>query len=312
MNDRQMELLNPYIYYVVKVSELTHPDKELGYTPRCSRYYEVEWITKGEGKMLVDGKSMVVKEGDVLFREPGTHIHAFGNYNCILVMFDPVQPSDEIKSGTRRLSRDEHLGNDYMAAQIIEFQQNGSASKYDQRFEGFLPAVLELENIKSYESLLLDLVRVYSQHEGTNHIEVKIAFLKVFSRLAGHMKHHVILNEKGRNYARHRDAVEKIQKIIEENPSDRHSLESLSKAVGISPYHMSRLFKQYVGMNISAYHRNARLDLAKHLLIGTDLSIESIAEEAGYDTSTYFYRVFRSDVGMTPGSYREQFVLRKQ
>ncbi|MCL6456936.1 MAG: AraC family transcriptional regulator [Gorillibacterium sp.] len=83
------------------------------------------------------------------------------------------------------------------------------------------------------------------------------------------------------------------------------SLEECSDAFGVTPYALSRAFKQVHGMNYIDYLIRLRIDKAKELLDGTSLKINEIAEQVGYQPS-YFIRLFKKVEEMTPGQYRER------
>lgn len=48
-----------------------------------------------------------------------------------------------------------------------------------------------------------------------------------------------------------------------------------------------------------------RIAKAKELLDATNLSVDKIADQVGFNSSTVFIRVFRKYIGMTPGKYKE-------
>jgi len=50
-----------------------------------------------------------------------------------------------------------------------------------------------------------------------------------------------------------------------------------------------------------------RLEESKHTLETTDLPIEAVANEAGYEDASFFGRLFRRKVGLTPAQYRKRF-----
>ena len=82
-------------------------------------------------------------------------------------------------------------------------------------------------------------------------------------------------------------------------------LKDVASAVHVSPSHLAHLFKEKTGMSYVKYLTSLRLEEAKKLLATTDLTITQIAEEVGYGESTYFHRVFRRELAMTPAAYRQ-------
>jgi len=98
--------------------------------------------------------------------------------------------------------------------------------------------------------------------------------------------------------------VETVMAHINKSYRDDISLESCADFVGTTPYTLSRGFKQITCVNFIDYLTNLRLEKAKELLRNTDLKVNEIATEVGYQPS-YLIRVFKKSTGITPGQYRE-------
>ena len=73
---------------------------------------------------------------------------------------------------------------------------------------------------------------------------------------------------------------------------------------GISTYSLSRLFKNHVGVGFSEYVTAKRLETARELLLTTDESVAQIAARVGIPNANYFSRLFKANVGLTPGKFR--------
>ncbi len=67
----------------------------------------------------------------------------------------------------------------------------------------------------------------------------------------------------------------------------------------------NRLIKEYSGFTYSEYLKNVRLMEAEKMLLTTNLPIEQIAEQVGYQSRGYFYRLFMEKYTMTPAKYRQ-------
>ena len=74
----------------------------------------------------------------------------------------------------------------------------------------------------------------------------------------------------------------------------------------ISNYVLSRVFKNQVGVGFAEYVSGKRLDLAKELLLTTSYSVREIALMVGISNEKYFFKVFKTSVGMTPTEFREK------
>jgi AraC family transcriptional regulator len=80
--------------------------------------------------------------------------------------------------------------------------------------------------------------------------------------------------------------------------------EGLAEVACLSPYHWHRIYVAMRGETISATIRRLRLQRAADRLANSDLSVEKIAERAGYGGADSFARTFREAYGQTPADYR--------
>lgn len=83
------------------------------------------------------------------------------------------------------------------------------------------------------------------------------------------------------------------------------SLESIAEAFGLSPYYVSRFFREQNHINLKDYIANLRIERAKELLTQTDTPVGDVVSEVGYQSASSFIRKFKAVTGMTPGQYRE-------
>lgn len=98
--------------------------------------------------------------------------------------------------------------------------------------------------------------------------------------------------------------VEQAKQYIAEHFNKELSLEEMAREVGISPYYLSKLFKESEGTGYIEYTTKLRMDYAKEQLGATDRSIKEICHDAGYQDPNYFSRIFKKWTGMTPTEYR--------
>ena len=111
---------------------------------------------------------------------------------------------------------------------------------------------------------------------------------------------------KSRQYAEHPDLVEQVNCIIRSDYDKNIGLDYISGKVNLSPAYLSALYKQETGVNITKRLSDYRLNIAKELLMNTNLKITQIAKQCGYDNSSYFDRIFKNQCGVTPKQYRER------
>ena len=83
------------------------------------------------------------------------------------------------------------------------------------------------------------------------------------------------------------------------------SAKSLAKISGYSVYHFHRVFKAITSESVSQYIRNIRLEKSSNLLLyNIDKSIEIIAYEVGFLSSSAFSSAFKKRFSMTPSNWR--------
>ena len=101
-------------------------------------------------------------------------------------------------------------------------------------------------------------------------------------------------------------SVERAKAYIAERYNKDISLDDVSREVDISPYYFSKLFKEETGENFIEYLTSLRINKAKQLIAGTDLSMKEICTEVGYSDPNYFSRIFKKNVGVTPTEYKDK------
>lgn len=89
-----------------------------------------------------------------------------------------------------------------------------------------------------------------------------------------------------------------------ERPADRHSIESLAAAAGMSRSAFIDAFRKTFSQSPSEFLHSFRLKFAAHLLKTTDLPIQSVASSVGYSSRSYFSRSFRTAFALDPSAYR--------
>ena len=83
------------------------------------------------------------------------------------------------------------------------------------------------------------------------------------------------------------------------------SLPTISEQSGVTPQHLTRLFRKKLGCTVAEYLHSYRITCGKKLLAETDLSVAAIAQQVGYNSTNTFTYNFRHCEGITPANYRE-------
>ena len=86
---------------------------------------------------------------------------------------------------------------------------------------------------------------------------------------------------------------------------ERITVEQLASEFGISASYLSRLFKKEVGVSVSTYVKNKKIEVAKDLLKFSDYSMIEIANHLSFSSQSHFIQQFKEVVGITPKTYRD-------
>lgn len=97
----------------------------------------------------------------------------------------------------------------------------------------------------------------------------------------------------------------KMKYYVEEHATTPFKLEDVARHVGLSVSRTVHLFKSHFECSIMQYVQKIRLSMAINLMKSSSITLEQIAEEAGFGSYTYFHRVFREFYGVPPGIYRK-------
>jgi two-component system response regulator YesN len=102
-----------------------------------------------------------------------------------------------------------------------------------------------------------------------------------------------------------RKIVEKAAAYIRANYRKQISLDAVSRALRVSPFYLSRLFKQQTGKTCTELIAAERVEAAKKML-AERRSVKEACYATGFNSQNYFNKVFKKFCGMTPSEYREQ------
>lgn len=100
--------------------------------------------------------------------------------------------------------------------------------------------------------------------------------------------------------------IKKAKEYLEDHFTQGVTLSGLAKYMELSESYTSRLFNKGMGMNISAYVNNLRVEKAKSRLLHSNCKIYEIASEVGYSSTTAFHTAFKKCTGITPAEFRNE------
>jgi AraC-like DNA-binding protein/mannose-6-phosphate isomerase-like protein (cupin superfamily) len=250
-------------------------------------YIEVNYVYNGELMQTVGGKALTLKKGELLFLNQHIEheIKACGT-NDIVINFI-IRPAffDFIFT----FLSSENTVSDFLLNSFYNSTQNGQFLYFK---------VAEVQSIQELlEKMIHEIMYPSTFSESTIKLNMGLFMIEL-------IKNSDRMEKKEEASINHYLVVESL-KYIEEQFKDA-SLYELAEQLKQSHYGLSKTIKKVTSRTFKELLQERRLEKAKELLEGTDMSIGAIVEQVGYDNISYFYRIFKAKYGQTPKELREQ------
>jgi AraC-like DNA-binding protein len=98
--------------------------------------------------------------------------------------------------------------------------------------------------------------------------------------------------------------AERIMQWVEDHYAESFQLNRMAHELHLSPYHLSHVFTEATGTTISQYVKARRVQQACRLLNSGSMPITAVAEAVGLTKLSYFCKIFKELIGITPHQYR--------
>lgn len=83
------------------------------------------------------------------------------------------------------------------------------------------------------------------------------------------------------------------------------TVESIARELGYTTYYFTKKFNREMGIKVTDYIKQTRIEYAKIMLLTTNKSIQDISDSLHFGTRNYFSKVFREITGLSPAEFRE-------
>ncbi len=118
------------------------------------------------------------------------------------------------------------------------------------------------------------------------------------------------LDRLGRRPVHNSESFKTLIQSIENQLSERHTVDKAAKQLNLNPYHFCKLFKRLTGRTFIEYVNLCRVNEAERLLLRTELSVTEIAGRIGCDNPNYFTKLFKQYKGIAPSRFRKKELVR--
>ena len=100
--------------------------------------------------------------------------------------------------------------------------------------------------------------------------------------------------------------VKTVADYITRNLNEKMTVKQLTLEFGVSDTYLQNAFRSVYGMPVISFIRAQKMQSAAKVLIGTNRTIEEIAQEFGYENESKFAAAFKRIMGDLPGVYRKE------
>lgn len=173
-----------------------------------------------------------------------------------------------------------------------------------------------LRDYKNYMIIFNALLRKAAEYGGVHPVYLERLSAKFAARIEAvtsseenmllrEMLHRYCLLVHNRSVKQYSATIQKMVNYINLNLKEDLSLKILAERLHLSASYLSTLSKKELGMTLTDYVNNQRIEYAIFLLNVTSMQVQEIASDCGFNDITYFTRTFKKFKGMTPTRYRE-------
>lgn len=288
---------NGYKPYFVLSKKFTH-DTNLIKMKRHLRFYsfpkhrhnfiEITYVYQGEMNQTIEGKKVKLKKGELIFlNQKIKHEIDITGENDVIINF-LIAP--EFLNYILVLFKKENIINRFLLSTI--YPENAQAEYL----------LFHISKIKRIQNLLKEIIETMYNETNTTHIKIRLLIGLLIVELLNHLN-------KLDSYSEDKydtKLIMKVLKYIDENYRNA-SLKTISAELSQQDYYISRVVKTVTGMTFRELLQNKRLEKAAEFLKNTDMSIETIIKDVGYENATHFYKLFKKKYNMSLKKYRDNF-----
>lgn len=274
----------PDFPYALTFRDTKSPQREL--PDHLHDWYELVYVHSGKGSFFIDRTIYEMREG-MLFIIPGNTIHR------------ALPDKDEPVTSTAI----------FFSPLLVEQPSYGESFSYLQCFEQSRKnRNYKLECSRSLRTLLETCINNIEEEHRREKIGSRHAILLITQQLLLTITRESVGETKHKGHGAligpiwMRDSLVYIDLHFTEDIG----LRKLCILASVSPAHFSRVFKQFTGMNVTAFIIMKRMIRAKELLLEKDDNIATIASSCGFETLPHFHRIFKKIVGVTPSAFRKR------
>ena len=254
----------------------------------CHWHDEIEIlvVTNGRAQVHINNRSYDVQKGSIIFIPPA-HLHYMTGIEGVPFDFFAVVFHENLLNSSV---------NDIIQQKYIDIVKKS---------ELFFPECINpsKEWEKELSDSLLRIRDVFERKESAFQLLVKSAIYNIWYLLYTHSDKDALSSSRSEEYRV--TLTKSIIEYIKTNYDAVISVPELSKIYSVSEGHLCRVFKAMTKMSIVEYINFYRISKSRELLRTTGKDIGEIAGMTGFNNISYYNKIFRRYMHMTPSQYRK-------
>ncbi len=251
------------------------------------RFFELSYITGGTALHTLNGVSGPVQKGDYFLLDYGS-VHSFEDsrdltlINCLFL----PEVIDDTLAGCR----------------TIEELLRVCLIRYHRQYYGRSPSNRVFHDEDGEILNLLQGMQEEYREKNTGYAEIfRCRLLEILIRVMRKILQGETQFGKSRQQS---TLVQEAIAYLDAHYRERMVTGRFCEEYHYSPQYVSRRFRQETGLTALEYLQKVRIERSCELLSGSELQIQEIAREVGYEDVKFFGKVFRKLLHMSPGEYR--------
>lgn len=162
--------------------------------------------------------------------------------------------------------------------------------------------------LRIFDMKLVGMIREFTE-EAISPIDAREAEDEELRRHFGLLYTQLIMHVSEEEKLSTRHSIRKVCEYIHTHYHKDISLTEMARHANMSISYFSYWFKKSTNRTLVQYIQETRIAKAKELLLETNMKNYEIAEKVGFATQSYFVRVFKNSVGMSPNIFRKRMGL---
>jgi len=240
------------------------------------RTYELYYMVKGQREYFIEDRFFLVEEGDFVLIPRNVFHRTDGD------------------GGLRYLV---HFSDSFLRKFFTEDTINGILQKIPFLFRG--EARVREQLLSVLDAMLAEFRQAEEAQRPQNEMKLSGFVYQLLYTMAYSTNTYVV-----RAYGDER--ITKIIQYINENYNRITDIEQIAQYFFISKYHLCRYFRKNLGIPLVAYLNTIKISQACRMLKAGCTNMTQIAIECGFNSSSYFCKVFKNERGISPSEYRKK------